>query len=482
MLLDPNRQLRKEHTLNPFSGYVLLTGATGFLGQYLLHDLMNLGVKVAVVVRPSKKLSAFERIENIMQRWEQLTGSPLPRPVLLEGDIKADKILSDEDQAWAKNNVDAIIHNAAILKFDGDETTEPWTTNVGGTQNVVQLAQDIAVDNLQYVSTAYVCGIQNGRALETSLDNSQQFRNIYERSKFVAEKVIRESGIPNITVFRPAVIVGDSENGFTCSYHGLYVYLRLMAMLIPQQARDENGVAITPIKLPIRGDEKRNLVPVNWVSEIITSLSVNPDAWGNTFHLAPRTAMTPKALIDYCYDYFNSAGVEYCGPGIGNAQPSEFGANYMENTDVYQAYDTSDPEFDTTNLMRFVPDNPCPEIDRETIHKFFDFCEADSWGKKKIVAPQCDFWLHENLKDVANAIDGEFSRNGHANTKTCLSLRVIGPGGGDWIFERSPTGTQVRKGMSESASYHIELDSSQLQQQNGEQFTWASLVKSWVQK
>ncbi|MFN7806345.1 MAG: SDR family oxidoreductase, partial [Planctomycetaceae bacterium] len=67
--------------------YVLITGATGLLGRYLLRDLTLADARLAVLVRPARKTSALQRVENVMCYWEKDLGRPLPRPVVLEGEI-----------------------------------------------------------------------------------------------------------------------------------------------------------------------------------------------------------------------------------------------------------------------------------------------------------------------------------------------------------------------------------------------------------
>ena len=64
----------------------------------------------------------------------------------------------------------------------------------------------------------------------------------YEKCKCQAEKLVHASNIESKTIYRPAVIVGDSKTGYTVTYHGLYLYLRLMATLVPQQKRKRNTV------------------------------------------------------------------------------------------------------------------------------------------------------------------------------------------------------------------------------------------------
>ena len=82
--------------------YHLLTGATGLLGNYLLRDLLLRDVPVAVVVRPNRKQTARQRIESALCQWDADLGKPLPRPVVLEGDIaQPDLGLDAVDIRWA---------------------------------------------------------------------------------------------------------------------------------------------------------------------------------------------------------------------------------------------------------------------------------------------------------------------------------------------------------------------------------------------
>jgi len=83
--------------------YWLLTGVTGLVGQYLLKDMLLAGLPVAVLVRPGRTATASARVEGLMQRWEGVCGSPLPRPVVLEGDVTAPGLgLSLGDSSWVR--------------------------------------------------------------------------------------------------------------------------------------------------------------------------------------------------------------------------------------------------------------------------------------------------------------------------------------------------------------------------------------------
>ena len=230
--------------------YALLTGATGLVGQYLMRDLLASGTHLAVLVRPKRNEPPETRVERILQYWESELGLSLPRPVVLTGDVAEPNLgFSEAECAWIARHCDRMIHNAAILKFHSSgPQSEPWRTNFHGTKNALDLANRCGIRQLHYMSTAYVCGNRNETILESDFDDSHGFRNEYERSKFASEKMVRESkDIDSLTVYRPVVISGDSQSGFTSTYHGLFVYLRLFSLFVPEHARDENGKILTPI-------------------------------------------------------------------------------------------------------------------------------------------------------------------------------------------------------------------------------------------
>jgi thioester reductase-like protein len=396
--------ISKKTKLKPrsFRQYTLLTGATGLLGRYLMRDLLRQDQRVAVLVRPNQKMQARERVEQILQWCESDLGHRLPRPVILAGDVKrVDLGLSENQLQWVKANCSQVIHSAAILDFRGtDRTQEPWVTNLGGTQNVLDFSRKTEIENFHYVSTAYVCGNRPGPILENDLLEPQTFRNDYERSKFEAENLVRSaSGFDSKTIYRPAVIVGDSNTGYTSTYHGLFLYLRLMAMLVPQMDRNEDGVIETPLRLPFNGDEPRNLVPIDWVSKVISHLVQTPEAHGETYHLTPEKCTNAKEVIEYCYEYFNSAGVEFVGQGHEVEADSEFAQTFFDSIDIYSSYETSDPEFDKSNVDKFAGHLPCPAIDKEMVFRFLEFGKKNKWGKRRLPKVKASPWVESYLPD-----------------------------------------------------------------------------------
>jgi thioester reductase-like protein len=366
--------------------HLLLTGSTGLLGRYLVRDLLTRGVKLALLVRGSKKETAQERIEAILQFWERQSGKRLARPVLIEGDIRKPLLgIENANVEWVRENCHAVMHSAASLKFLADGSGEPGLTNIDGTRNMLSLCEAASVRQLHYVSTAYVCGLRQGTIFEHELDCGQVFRNDYEASKLQAETMVRSAKyLDQLTVYRPAVIAGDSQTGYTNTYHGIYLYLRLMALLVPRQPMGLNGMRQTKLRLPMTGNERRNVVPVDWVSRVMAELVLNPAAHGHTFHLAPDECLTPKQIIDAGYSYFNSTGIEYVGyQEIDPATYNAFEAEMLPGFAMYNNYESTDAKLDCTNLKRFASEIPCPKIDETMLHTYIRYGEEDRWGKRK---------------------------------------------------------------------------------------------------
>ncbi len=411
--------------------YLLLTGATGLLGRYLTSDLLTSGNKLAVLVRGSKKETAQERVETILQFWEKRLERTLPRPVVLEGDICQPLLgLNDEAVKWVSRNCRAVIHSAASLKFHDDGCGEPRQSNIGGTRNMLALCEAAGVRQLHYVSTAYVCGLRSGTIYEHELDCGQDFRNDYERSKLEAEQLVRAAEcLDQLTVYRPAVISGDSKTGYTNTYHGIYLYLRMMALLVPRLPVGPDGVRQTPLRLPMTGDERRNVIPVDWVSQVMCRLINNPEAHGQTYHLAPRECITPRRGMEAGYTYFNSTGVQWMGhEAIDPATYNSIEAEILPALTMYTSYERTDPTFDCQNVERYAPDLPCPIIDEEVLHTYIRYGQEDRWGKRRERKAHVDCSASDLFDQLIHFHESD--EDAHVS----VALDVLGPGGGQWTL------------------------------------------------
>ncbi|MCA9132250.1 MAG: SDR family oxidoreductase [Planctomycetales bacterium] len=442
------------------SDYLLLTGVTGLLGRYLLRDLLLQGRRLAVIARPNRKQTAEQRVEELVQFWEQQIGQLLPRPVVLEGDICESYLgLDAASRDWVAQHCSVAMHSAASLTFHEDAQGEPYRSNIGGLTHMLQLCKEASITDLHYISTAYVAGLREDLVLEHELQAEQAFRNDYERSKFQGELLVRAADfIETLTVYRPAVIAGDSQTGYTNTYHGLYLYLKLMSVLVRNTEPGPDGVRDTPVQFALSGDEERNVVPVDWVSAVICHLLDTPAAHGNTFHLAPEVPLTPRQIIEAGYRYYNSRGVEFTGAAADTRQPiSEIDRTAHENIGMYKEYESSDPKFDLTNVRKFAAHLPCPVIDEAMLHRFLRYGEDDRWGKRKpprncpcaSVEAYCRSQLVEETADSTG-------------DALAVNLHVLGPGGGDWqLLLRDGQLVHMQAGSFVQAAASFSLDSHQ---------------------
>jgi thioester reductase-like protein len=449
------------------SGYFFLTGASGLVGRYLTRDLLASGKRLAVLARSNRRFSAHDRIELLLQRWEQKLGYSLPRPIVLEGDVSQPNLgLSTDDQRWIARHCTGLIHNAAVVKFEpAEQDQEPWRTNLQGTRHALDLARRTGLRELHYVSTAYVCGNRSGVVREDELDCGQGFRNSYEESKFLAEREVMDStGFAYKTVYRPSIIAGDSQTGYTSSYHGLMWYLRLLAMLVPQQPRDANGRIQTDIELPVSGDEPHNVITVDWVSRAICRLLENPESRDRTFHLVSEAPTTFRAVIDWCCEFFNSTGVRFVERSLGRRATSQFAEMFFSSSRVYQDYDACLVEFDNRNFKALVPDFPCPVISRDQVIRYLEFGAQDAWGKRRDQNPISLAAPSELAGRIAVKWTELLQSEGALQPDATYSLDIRGISGGQWHFVpgNSEGELVIKPGLCDQVAGHLVVDTNEL--------------------
>ena len=388
--------------------YHLLTGGTGLLGRYLLRDLTLADVPLAVVVRATRWESATQRIETAMAAWEKELGRPLVRPVVLEGDItQPDLGLAVRDVAWIAANCSAMVHSAASLTFNADETTgEPWRSNVEGTRNVLGLCRRAGVRDYHHVSTAYVCGKRRGTILESELDCGQEFGNVYEQSKFVSEGEVRAlRDFDRVTIYRPSIIVGDSRTGYTTSYHGFYTPLRLVYSLlrtVPWSVILRNNWLA---ELELAGNERKNLVAVDWVSAAIAWLVSHPEHHGETYHLTnpePATTQSMRLAMGEALGEMAQKNPVRASAALGE----DFTATFREPMAIYQSYWSDDPQFDSSHTQAALPHIPCPQIDYDVMDRLIRFAIGANfgWPRKAPIVPA--FEVRSQLRPGSTGASG----------------------------------------------------------------------------
>jgi thioester reductase-like protein len=232
------------------------------------------------------------------------------------------------------------------------------------------------------VSTAYVCGLQTGTVAEDDLDVGQAFGNDYETSKCEAEKMVREAGFASATVYRPSIIVGDSQTGYTSTYHGFFAGLRLGHTLLTRVVKGSTSGSALLSLLGVNLADHKNFVPVDWVAEVIAHAVQSPEARGRTFHLThpdPLSMHTVGRVIQEAVETF-SVAASPDDPDLCDEQ--WFADNLRSQLDVYQSYFRNDPVFDRRHTDAIAGHIPCPALDDATLLRMSQFAIETDFGRR----------------------------------------------------------------------------------------------------
>lgn len=262
---------------------VLITGYPGFLGKRLVAQLLADEPQSHFYLLVQEKF-----LEDARKYVKNLRRRNLERVRLLSGDIADMHLgLAAAEVKEISARVTDIYHLAAISYLRVPEAVI-WRVNVEGTSNVLDLAGECRrLRRFNHMSSCYVSGNRKGVVMEEELDEGQSFRNPYERTKFEAEKLVRRAAasLP-VSIYRPAIVVGDSRTGEIGRFDGPY-YLGMLLASSP--------VAV-PLPLPGRGEAPVNMVPVDYVTTATCALSRDRQAEGLTFHLVDPNPLSARRI------------------------------------------------------------------------------------------------------------------------------------------------------------------------------------------
>lgn len=265
----------------PASTHVFLTGGTGFMGADLLPRILRAlpGSAITLLVRAPSADAARERVRALGEELLR-TGAPhdtADRLAAVRGDVTAEGCgLSPGDRAEIIARATHIVHGAATIRFD-HPIGEARAINGGGTRSMLALARECArtgqLRRFTWIGTSSVSGRRAGPIREEELEMGQTFFNTYEQSKCEAERLVRTAmaDLP-VTIVRPSIVIGDSRTGRTSSFNVIYIPLRLLY----------SGLLTA---VPGRPETTLDLVPVDWVNDVITFLMDQPAAEGRVCHL-----------------------------------------------------------------------------------------------------------------------------------------------------------------------------------------------------
>ena len=245
---------------------VLLTGATGFLGGYLLKELVErTEMPIYCLTRSDGTLGARARL---MDNLHFLFGAdaveawPLERIAIVEGDLAKERFgLSEAGYAELAEHTGAVFHAAAMLWHFG-KLEQFLKVNVQGTENLLAFCSAGMPKTLNHISTLAVSGrrCDNPKNLFTEADfhESMECPNVYVETKYEAEKRLRPAMLAGhaVRIFRPGFIMGDSKTGrFKKHITSDAQYLHLQGHIFMRTAPplyDDDYMDLTPVDMPRR--------------------------------------------------------------------------------------------------------------------------------------------------------------------------------------------------------------------------------------
>ena len=269
-----------------FSKTIFLTGFPGFIAERLVARLARADVQIYLLVQPQFVDKSVNAIDDIAKR----TGTPPENFALIEGDItQPDLGMTAEDLEAVRETTTDVFHLAAIYDLTVSKQAA-YRVNLEGTKNVNALVKSLPhLRRYNYISTCYVAGNRKGEILETDLAHDAGHRNFYEETKYLAEIEVEKlkTDLP-VTIFRPSVVVGDSQTGETAKYDGIYYLIKYL----------QKAPGLLRLVNVGNKDVRLNLVPVDFVVDAIAELAFDEKALGKTIALADPEPLTTKELFD----------------------------------------------------------------------------------------------------------------------------------------------------------------------------------------
>lgn len=268
---------------------VLLTGSTGFIGAFLLNELLvKTNVSVICLVRAADEASAMQRVRANLLSYKLQPPDLETRVQARVGDLSKPRLgLTPTAFDTLAADIDLIYHNGANVNL-GLPYQALRDGNVLGTQEILRLACRSHLKPVHYVSTFTVMATDQLRGhpvAETDpLPPCEQLFHGYGQTKWVCEILMQrasERGIP-VTVYRPGHVSGHSETGIANTEDLLHTILFVCSQL---GAMPDQLAAL-------------DITPVDYVVAAIVGLSIRAGTLGGRFHLTNPLPLDFRILGD----------------------------------------------------------------------------------------------------------------------------------------------------------------------------------------
>lgn len=361
-----------ENLLEPKS--IFLTGATGFLGAYLLDELLHkTTANIYCLIRCSNTEDGKNRLQKHLELYSLWQKKFSDRIIIIFGDLAKPLLgLSPSEFNELAEIIDIIYHNGAWVN-----SARPYSTlkpaNVLGTQEVLRLASLQQTKPVHFVSTLGVflseTHFSGKRIVEADIPESSNLKGGYRQSKWVAEQLImvaQQRGLP-ACIYRTSRIIGHSKTGINGNFQDfLCIFLKACIQL--------GKFPDLPTQI--------NIVPVDYVSQAIVSLSQDKSNVSQVFHL-----INPQSTA--WETFFNS--IYFLGYSLEKVSYDNFLAAMKYQSCQYpkdklysylslllkfsKIFSPQKPEFDSIQTETELRSKSifCPPVDQELLNLYFSY-------------------------------------------------------------------------------------------------------------
>lgn len=375
---------RLRETRRRSEGYIpdniFMTGATGFLGKiFLRHLLACTESHITLLTRASREEAHDERLPVYAAQYPD-------RLSYVEGDIRMPGFgLNVETLGQLRDSVDEVWHLAASTRFEESLRTKTMAVNVGGTQNLLAFARDLPLlQCVNHVSTAFVSGIQPAGAIvpETMLPRPEHFRNPYEESKYEAEGLVAQSGLPHI-IYRPGIVLGDTLSGRSDgqTIYNIAKMVRLAKLLRDRDCRRRSLPANHhSFRVVADTHATKNLLPADYVAAMMLGIRAKAGPAEGVYHVTHSQPTLIAEIVSAITRLLNTANYEIVSGLEG--ETLSIPERAMERVaSIFRPYMlNSDPVFDMTHTRAALGDLCLPHIDSDFLAWAIDAFYTQQFG------------------------------------------------------------------------------------------------------
>jgi len=375
-----------------------LTGATGFLGSFILNRLLDEGCSINLLCRSKGDISAVTRIGNVL-KWFEKNINDFPGLKIFEGDLGEEKFgLENDLYSEILEGMDEIIHCASDTDFSERNREDIEKTNIYALKSVLDLVESPNVSYFHYISTAYSCGNGNVKFTE-KLYHTNEFTNVYEESKNKAEHLVNEicsKQKVKFSIYRPSIVYGDSITGKSRKFNALYFPVKSLAYLKKIMLKDiyirdgkraeklgvylkDNGNLFMPIRIKYLKGSLINIIPIDYFISVIIKI-ISSKEKNTIYNITSDSPTNFNQLSEYACKYLGIEGFITEENEIPDKTPLE--KLFNSYIDAYLPYIEDFREFDITNTENVLKGSMiCPEMDYVIFKKCMDYAISVDWGR-----------------------------------------------------------------------------------------------------